>query len=155
MNVARSPASPMPHWVWRSGCCCPLAREGGRRLAGIARLALAINRTRGPDCSGEQLCGVTAGRAEIEGDDTGTNADEAQHLLRLATQIVGTVGRAAIRASHDLRNLLRSEVRRTLLRRRYGGVQEQDSADSDCSQEVFSTDFHRIALCLFLPTGPA
>jgi hypothetical protein len=68
---------------------------------------LAINRTRGSNRSGQQLCGVAAGRAEIERDVTGTNADEAQHLLRLAAQIVVAIGAAAIRARHDLRNLLR------------------------------------------------
>ena len=36
--------------------------------------------------------------AEIERDDTWTDADEAQHLLRLAAQIVRPVGRRAIGA---------------------------------------------------------
>ena len=80
--------------------------RGCGRLAGIARPALAVNRAGGSDRSGQQLRGVAAAGAEIERDDTGTNADEAQHLLRLAAQIVGTIGRAAIGARHDLRNLL-------------------------------------------------
>ena len=80
--------------------------RGCGRPVGIVRPALAINGARGSDRSGQQLRGVATGRAEIERDDTGTNADEAQHLLRLAAQIVGAIGRAAIRARHDLRNLL-------------------------------------------------
>src|SRR5262249_3607411 len=47
--------------------------------------------------------GVATGRADIDRDDTGTNADEAQHLLRLAALIIGTTavvrsGLLAIRA---------------------------------------------------------
>ena len=105
MDVAPSPASPMPHWVRRSGCCCPRARPGVS-ASGWDRVALAVNRTRGSDRSGQQLRGVAAGRAEIERDDAGANADEGQHLLRLAPQIVSTIRFAAIRARHDLRNLL-------------------------------------------------
>ena len=52
-----------------------------------------------PQLSSEQI-------AEIERDDTRTNADKTQHLLRFAAQIVGTIDRAAIRARDDLRNLL-------------------------------------------------
>jgi len=58
------------------------------------------------DRLGQQFRGVAAARAEIDRDDTGTNADEAQHLLRLAALIIGAIGRRSIRAVHDPGDLL-------------------------------------------------
>jgi hypothetical protein len=92
--------------MWRPGCYYPPARQEVRVPDWIARLTLAIDLPGGTDRSGQQLRGVAAGRAEIERDDTGTNADEAQHLLRLATLIIGAIGRRAIRAVHDPGDLL-------------------------------------------------
>ena len=93
-----------------------VALGGGRgrgRPAGIARPALAVDDARRSDRPRQQLGGVAAGRAEIEGGDAGTNADEDQHLLRLAPLIVGAIGRAAIGARHDLLDLLLRERRRS------------------------------------------
>ena len=67
-------------------------------MVGIARPALAINLAGRSDGTGQQLRRVATGGAEIERDDTRTDADEAQHLLRLAAQIIRPVGRRAIGA---------------------------------------------------------
>ena len=72
---------------------------------GIARPALTINLAQGSDRTGRQFRGVATARAEIDRDDTGTNADEAQHLLRLTALIIGAICRSAIGAPHDLGNL--------------------------------------------------
>src|SRR5215813_11008196 len=54
-------------------------RHGGgwRRLVRIARPALTINLAGGPDRAGQQLRRVATGGAEVERDDTWTDADEA------------------------------------------------------------------------------
>ena len=136
------------------------ARRGGRmavalgrgrgcgRPVGIARPALAINGARGPDRPGQQLGGVAAGRAEIERDDTGTNADEDQHLLRLAAQIVGAIGGAAIRARHDLLDLLRRQGRRTLLRRRCVGSEHQAAPAAIAVRKAFRRVFMGLSFAL-------
>ncbi len=95
MDVARSPASPMPHCGCGGRVAVALGRgRGCRRPARIAWLALAVNRTRGSDRSGQQLRGVAAGRAEIERDDAGANADEGDpsgRPLHVATSVVLTL----------------------------------------------------------------
>ena len=85
-----------------------------RRLAG-SRPALAVDATGGPDRSGQQLGSVAAGGTEIEGGDARADADEDQHLLGLAPQIVGAIGGAAIRACDELLDLGRRQGRRRLL----------------------------------------
>ena len=131
------------------GLLLPSGAAGGvRRPVGIARPALAINLARGSDRAGQQLRRVAAARAEIERDDAGTNGDEAQHLLRLAAQIVGAIGRAAIGARHDLRDLIGPKRRRTLLGRRRAGAQEQAHAEGDGSQEIASSDSHWLSFAL-------
>src|SRR5439155_705576 len=79
-------------WTWRARwrrtrragrVAVALRRDRGCGYpVGIARPALTINAARGSDRTGQQFRGVATGRAEIDRDDTGTNAKEAQHLLR-------------------------------------------------------------------------
>ena len=52
----------------------------------------------------QELGRVAATRADIEHRHSWTDADESQHLLRFATQVVGPVGRTPIRAGDDLGN---------------------------------------------------
>src|SRR5580658_9713624 len=67
------------------------------------------------------------------------NADEAQHLLRLAAHIIDAIHRSAIRAVHDLGNLLKRKWWTNLLRCRLLGVEENARADADCSQKAISS----------------
>jgi len=52
----------------------------------------------------QELGRVAATRADIEHRHSWTDADESQHLFWFATQIVGPIGRTAIRAADDLGN---------------------------------------------------
>ena len=59
---------------------------------------LAVDNAVRTDGAREELRRVAAGGAEVECDDTWTDADKAEHLLGLAAQIVRPVRRGAIGA---------------------------------------------------------
>jgi hypothetical protein len=136
---------------WRCrGRIAVALRRCRRRAARIARLALAVNCARRSDRAGQQLGRVAAGGAEIECGDARTDADERQHLLRLAAQVVGAICSAAIRAVDDRRNLLGGELW-SLLSRRCAGSEPQ----SRCGQrreESFGAVIHQALLGYRLPS---
>jgi len=57
----------------------------------------------------EELGGVAAARAHVEHVHAGTHADEGQHVHGMAALVVGAIGGAALRARHELRELLARE----------------------------------------------
>ena len=71
---------------------------------------LSVHAPRGPDRARNELGGVAAAGAQIQRHHAWPHADERQHLVGLAADVVGAIGRTSIRTRENVGDALLESV---------------------------------------------